>query len=185
MDWQSVEATDVAAIRSSGDARALQRFIGDVAMGDSTARGGGDPRGTHALVLLQLQLQYLIYSHQALRQRVAEGERRLGRAERREAAAKLRAQDRKERVRSLASEGRAQEEVMASYVALLEGDDPQLAATIAWTETGHLVETARPERSRPAGVELLRWDGDQTRAAGASSRFEGPSGTARAQPGAF
>jgi len=83
IDWHSVGAADVDAIRALGNAKALQRFIGDVAMGDFAgglrAREGGgdapcnapDPRAVHAMEVLQLQLQYLLYSHQALRERAA------------------------------------------------------------------------------------------------------------------
>ena len=97
------------------------------------------------------------------------------RLERQEASSRLKAQARKERRRALAAEAAEQEGVLASYHALLEGDDPQLAASLAWTAGGHLVSKPPPAdaafvRTGLAGtgaglaptagasVRLLQWD---------------------------
>ncbi len=62
------------------------------------------------------------------------------RARRHEEGAKARAKVRKERAESLRAEAKQQEEVMATYYALLEVDDPDLAARISWTDDGKLFE---------------------------------------------
>ena len=69
-------------------------------------------------------------------------------------------------------------QVLTSYHALLEGDDPQLAASVAWTSGGHLVTRAAPADAafvrtgigggsegraalagtQGASVRLLQWD---------------------------
>jgi hypothetical protein len=63
-------------VRDEGDAGTVQHFLGDIAMGDVDVRGvtAHDARSLHAFKLLQLQLQYLLYSHQALRKKAEDSE---------------------------------------------------------------------------------------------------------------
>ena len=130
------------------------------------------------LALLQLQTQYLLYSHQALRERCIEVEKRLGKLQKHEAAAKRKTQARKERIRSLAAEAQAQDDVLHSYHAMLEVDDPALASRLAWTDDGRIVERDAVERD--AWVKLLRWDGhrdeEDPAAAAAAAEREGGEG---------
>ena len=64
-----------------------------------------------AFRLLQLQTQYLLYSHQTLRERCIEVEKRLAKMQMHEAAAKRKTDARKERIRTLAAEAQAQDDV--------------------------------------------------------------------------
>ena len=93
-----------------------------------------------------------------MRDRAEAAERALERARRHEERAKHRALAKKERVRGLAAEAKTQEEVLASYHALLEQVDPGLAARVTWGDDGRL--DLEGEGGGDAGyVELLRWEG--------------------------
>ena len=100
------------------DAHALQAFIGDVALGNiGDSHVEVNPRHLKAFRMLQMQTQYLLYSHQALRERSIEMEKRLGKLQKHEAAAKKKTQARKERIRTLAAEAQAQDDVSIRGVA--------------------------------------------------------------------
>mmetsp|Transcript_59894 Transcript_59894/g.135492 ORF Transcript_59894/g.135492 Transcript_59894/m.135492 type:complete len:233 (+) Transcript_59894:108-806(+) len=162
IDMERVSRIDLDSIRSHGDLatiKTLQKYVGVLACGDirSTPVDPSDPR-LKAFQLLQLQLQYLVFSHKALRDRAEAAERALERARRHEERAKHRALAKKERVRGLAAEAKTQEEVLASYHALLEQVDPGLAARVTWGDDGRL--DLEGEGGGDAGyVELLRWEG--------------------------
>jgi len=140
IDWNRVRRTNVAALQRLGDASLLQDFIGDVAMGDVTL-GEPDVHPVHAKAFraLQCQAQYLLYCHQAIKERTVELENRLDKLRKHEAAAKRKAHSRKERLKTLAVDAQAQDEVLASYHAMLEALDPSLASRVSWTEDGRLV----------------------------------------------
>jgi hypothetical protein len=76
IDWQRIERTNIVAIRESGDIGKVQSFIATVAMGNAEdGRVSADPNSLKAFKLMQLQLQYLLYSHQALRDKTIETEK--------------------------------------------------------------------------------------------------------------
>jgi len=105
----------------------------------------GDPEmethQTHlkAFEMLQLQTQYLLFCHQTMRERHAEVERRLAKLQSHEEAYKRKAAVRKEKIRALAADAQAQDDVLQSYHAMLEMADPEKAARIAWTDDGRVV----------------------------------------------
>ena len=121
IDWKRIEAIDVDLIRARGHSAALQKHLGVVAMGkvDEETSSSLDPRALHAYHVLQLQLQYLLFSHQALRDKAFESEKKLASMKRHEVKARRRSELRKERVRSLVAETANQEEVQRSKHVLL------------------------------------------------------------------
>ena len=56
-----------------------------------------------------------------------------------EEAYKRKAATRKEKIRTLAADAQAQDDVIQSYHAMLEMADPEKAARIAWTDDGRVV----------------------------------------------
>jgi hypothetical protein len=51
-------------------------------------------------------------------------------------------------------------QVLQSYLSLLDGDDPALAARVAWDDNGHLTVEPLPQLAalEPGAVQLLEWD---------------------------
>lgn len=156
VDWAKVAGTNVARIQRRGDAEALRGFIGEVAMGHVD---DGEMRlhPSHAKVfqLLQLQTQYLLFCHQTLRERSVEVDQALKKLHKKRTALQRQALARKERVRTLAADAQAQENMLASYHAMLEVADPELAARVAVSKDGQLVllEPQAVLRQRPATPE--------------------------------
>lgn len=80
VNWSRLSSVEVAQVRERGEAGTVQHFLGDIAMGDVEASGGAatrgadDPRSLHAYRVLQLQLQYLLFSHQALSEKASAAE---------------------------------------------------------------------------------------------------------------
>lgn len=76
IDWQRIDRTNIVAIRDNGDVQKVQSFIATVAMGNAEdGTMSTDPNSMKAFKLMQLQLQYLLYSHQALRDKTIEAEK--------------------------------------------------------------------------------------------------------------
>jgi len=165
VNWTRFSSVQVESVRDRGEAATLQHFLGDIAMGDiedeeASRRGAKDPRALHAYRVLQLQLQYLLYSHQALREKAAESEKRLQRLQQLEAKTKKKALIRKETLQRFTSEARQQEEVMTTYHTLLEHVDPGLANRVGWTDDGRLVERRSVDinETQEPPVRLLQWN---------------------------
>eukprot|EP00613_Pedinella_sp_CCMP2098_P053035 CAMPEP_0171894438 /NCGR_PEP_ID=MMETSP0992-20121227/46464_1 /TAXON_ID=483369 /ORGANISM="non described non described, Strain CCMP2098" /LENGTH=232 /DNA_ID=CAMNT_0012522223 /DNA_START=321 /DNA_END=1020 /DNA_ORIENTATION=+ len=191
VNWTRFSSVQVESVRDRGEAGTLQHFLGDIAMGDiedeeASRRGAKDPRALHAYRVLQLQLQYLLYSHQALREKAAESEKvssplnpqilnqaasyfifasharsqRLQRLQQLEAKTKKKALIRKETLQRFTSEARQQEEVMTTYHTLLEHVDPGLANRVGWTDDGRLVERRSVDinETQEPPVRLLQWN---------------------------
>mmetsp|Transcript_61720 Transcript_61720/g.123746 ORF Transcript_61720/g.123746 Transcript_61720/m.123746 type:complete len:207 (-) Transcript_61720:82-702(-) len=165
VNWTRFSSVQVESVRDRGEAGTLQHFLGDIAMGDiedeeASRRGAKDPRALHAYRVLQLQLQYLLYSHQALREKAAESEKRLQRLQQLEAKTKKKALIRKETLQRFTSEARQQEEVMTTYHTLLEHVDPGLANRVGWSDDGRLVERRSVDinETQEPPVRLLQWN---------------------------
>eukprot|EP00619_Florenciella_sp_RCC1007_P008302 CAMPEP_0205905726 /NCGR_PEP_ID=MMETSP1325-20131115/1515_1 /ASSEMBLY_ACC=CAM_ASM_000708 /TAXON_ID=236786 /ORGANISM="Florenciella sp., Strain RCC1007" /LENGTH=475 /DNA_ID=CAMNT_0053271659 /DNA_START=57 /DNA_END=1486 /DNA_ORIENTATION=- len=141
IDWDRLAGTNVASLQRRGDAAMLGKFIGDVAMGNARGDPEMETHQTHlkAFEMLQLQTQYLLFCHQTMRERHAEVERRLAKLQSHEEAYKRKAAVRKEKIRALAADAQAQDDVLQSYHAMLEMADPEKAARIAWTDDGRVV----------------------------------------------
>mmetsp|Transcript_58238 Transcript_58238/g.161469 ORF Transcript_58238/g.161469 Transcript_58238/m.161469 type:complete len:241 (+) Transcript_58238:144-866(+) len=141
IDWDRLAGTNVASLQRRGDAAMLGKFIGDVAMGNAQNDPEMEAHQTHlkAFQMLQLQTQYLLFCHQTMRERHAEVERRLAKLKSHEEGYKRKATTRKEKIRTLAADAQAQDDVIQSYHAMLEMADPEKAARIAWTDDGRVV----------------------------------------------
>jgi hypothetical protein len=60
---------------------------------------------------------------------------------------------------------------MSTYHTLLEGEDRELAARVAWTEDGRLI-VQEPHEHTAEYLKLLRWDRDRPEAATAIHQSE-------------
>lgn len=76
IDWSRLARIDVTSLRNSGDAAILEEIVGDISMGSiDDRRAEVEPKVLHAFRLLQLEMQYILFSHQALRESARDAEK--------------------------------------------------------------------------------------------------------------
>lgn len=166
VNWPRIQATNVSQIERTNDIESLTSFLADCAVGD--ADDGFidfDSRAEKvALKHLQLSIQYLLHSREALRHRqrtLSQGSRRLSR---REENAKKRLMRRKSQANILKAELERQNDALSTYHTILQARDPDLAARLTRDNQGRVVVAAEDNCNIDlrASVGIEEDDGGET-----------------------
>lgn len=149
INWPRVVATNVTHLQRTNNHQGVLDFLADVAVGD--VDDGYVDYGAKAhltsLRLLQLSVQYLVYSQQALRHKTRTLDTGLRRLAKREAKEKKRCLERRATLKMLRDEAERQDDVLSTYHTMLEALDPDTAASLAQGKDGRLVFAPTDEPS--------------------------------------